>query len=98
MADISVFSPDGGTTVLNIKDATARSGLSAKQDKLTWDTAPTSESSNPVTSGGIYTAIQNAAGSIVQWEDLTSSQKAELIAAAAEIVEEDIGSVDTMEF
>lgn len=29
--------------------------VSAKQDKLTFDTAPTSGSSNPVTSGGIYT-------------------------------------------
>lgn len=30
-------------------------------NKLTFDTAPTSGSTNPVTSGGVYTAIQNAA-------------------------------------
>lgn len=32
----------------------------AKQDKLTFDSAPTSGSSNPVTSNGILTAINNA--------------------------------------
>lgn len=35
--------------------------LNGKQDELTFDSAPTSGSSNPVTSGGVYTAIQNAA-------------------------------------
>ena len=31
--------------------------LPGKQDKLTFDTAPTEDSTNPVTSGGIYTAL-----------------------------------------
>lgn len=31
--------------------------LALKQDLLTWDAAPTSGSTNPVTSGGIFTAI-----------------------------------------
>lgn len=30
---------------------------SSKQDALIFDTAPTSSSTNPVTSGGVYTAI-----------------------------------------
>lgn len=30
--------------------------LAGKQDKLTFDTSPTSGSTNPVTSGGVYTA------------------------------------------
>ncbi len=34
--------------------------LANKQDVLTFDTAPTQNSTNPVTSGGIYTAINNA--------------------------------------
>lgn len=32
------------------------------QNKLTFDSAPTQGSTNPVTSGGVYTAIQNAGG------------------------------------
>lgn len=36
--------------------------LLKKQDKLTFDSTPTEGSNNPVTSGGIYTAIQEAAG------------------------------------
>jgi len=52
------------------------------EPKLTWDSAPTSGSTNPVTSGGVYdamkngltTSIQNAAGSDtyieVETEDL----------------------------
>ena len=33
--------------------------LSSKQDTLTFDTTPTSASTNPVTSGGVYTALGN---------------------------------------
>ena len=35
-------------------------GLSGKQATLTFDAAPTQNSTNPVTSGGVYTAIQSA--------------------------------------
>ena len=31
--------------------------LNTKQDKLTFDTTPTADSTNPVTSGGVYTAV-----------------------------------------
>lgn len=34
--------------------------LSGKQDVLTFDQAPTADSQNPVTSGGVYKAIRNA--------------------------------------
>lgn len=36
--------------------------LIGKQDTLTFDTTPTENSQNPVTSGGIYSALQNAGG------------------------------------
>lgn len=36
--------------------------LSGKQDALTFDTTPTENSENPVTSGGVYSALQNAGG------------------------------------
>lgn len=35
-----------------------------KQDKLTFDTTPTSNSTNPVTSGGVYVALTSRDGSI----------------------------------
>lgn len=37
----------------------------SKQDKLTFDTTPTSGSTNPVTSGGVYTALQAKADPVV---------------------------------
>lgn len=40
-----------------IGDLATTSDLASKQDTLTFDTTPTSGSSNPVTSGGIYTAL-----------------------------------------
>lgn len=41
--------------------------LAFKQDVLTFDTAPTNESSNPVTSNGVFGAIQNALGTAVNY-------------------------------
>ena len=35
--------------------------LNSKQDALIFDLVPTEDSSNPVTSGGVYTAIANKA-------------------------------------
>ncbi len=48
------------------KDAIAiQDGLIAgKQDALTFDTTPTANSTNPVTSGGIYTAISAVSGDV----------------------------------
>lgn len=43
----------GGVSIL-------QTTVSGKQDALTFDSAPIAESQNPVTSGGIYTALQNA--------------------------------------
>ena len=44
--------PTAGWTISKIN-----SGLTSKQDKLTFDSAPTAGSANPVTSGGVYTAL-----------------------------------------
>lgn len=40
--------------------STLQTTVSGKQDQLTFDTTPISGSTNPVTSGGIYNALQNA--------------------------------------
>lgn len=39
--------------------AALQTAVSGKQDRLTFDEAPTQNSTNPVTSGGIYAALQN---------------------------------------
>lgn len=59
---------EGGaiTPGTNCAATTIEALLAAKQDALTFDAAPTQGSQNPVTSGGVYTAIQNAAGSTVK--------------------------------
>ena len=50
------FTSDPQTQINNIIDA-----LSGKQNTLTFDSNPTQNSINPVTSGGVYTALQNKA-------------------------------------
>lgn len=53
----------GSTDISSIGDGTITSAISTlnedKQDALTFDSSPTSGSNNPVTSGGVYTALQN---------------------------------------
>ena len=53
------------TDISNIKDGTSidsfadvESALSGKQNTLTFDSSPTENSNNPVTSGGVYEALQ----------------------------------------
>lgn len=64
--EIKAMTIDG--TRRTIKDETARNAAATaqrtangKQDALVFDTAPTSGSNNPVTSGGIYDAMQSFA-------------------------------------
>ena len=57
----------GGSKITNVGTPTANAdaatkkyvddGLAEKQDALTFDTAPTASSTNPVESGGVYTAL-----------------------------------------
>lgn len=44
--------------------STTVSQISTKQDKLTFDSEPTEGSSNPVTSGGVFNAINSVSGSV----------------------------------
>lgn len=68
--------------------------LSSKQDVLTWDTVPTENSTNPVTSGGIYQVI-------VDNEEVTAaalcdldSRIVDLEANAGQVVVIDVGSIN----
>lgn len=53
----------GSNDISGLGDGTLSGAIldvdSNKQDTLTFDNAPTSNSTNPVTSGGLYTAFQN---------------------------------------
>ena len=66
MANVEAFNTNLTETQLNnafdralsdYTDAQIDVLLAAKQDVLTFDTAPTASSTNPVTSGGIYSAL-----------------------------------------
>ena len=48
--------------------------LNAKQDTLTFDNEPTASSQNPVTSGGIYLAIQAVATALSNYSDTTDGR------------------------
>ena len=52
--------------------------INGKQDKLTFDSAPTQNSTNPVTSGGIYNALQNVGGEDIVTITATGVQSDEM--------------------
>ena len=58
-ADATALTTHTGNSDIHVT-AAQKTAWSGKQDALTFDSAPTSGSTNPVTSGGVYTAIQNA--------------------------------------
>lgn len=53
-------------------------GLAGKQNSLTFDSAPTSGSSNPVTSGGVYSAINTVSTSISSLQSLVANKQDKL--------------------
>lgn len=55
MSEISEFNT--GTGIYSFKDAAARQSLAGKQNTLTFDSSPTSGSTNPVTSGGVFSSL-----------------------------------------
>ena len=57
VADTGVSVPENANS--NDLPAAVLALANEKQDKLTFDTAPTANSTNPVTSGGMYTALAN---------------------------------------
>lgn len=59
--DITNASTVTGSTVSDALE-TLSGEIATKQDALTFDNSPTSGSSNPVKSGGVYTALQAKAG------------------------------------
>lgn len=64
----------GAANAADVPTAEQQAAWSAKQDALTFDSAPTQSSTNPVTSGGIYAALQNA-GVQSDWAQYNSSER-----------------------
>lgn len=58
-----------GDYYINIDTAT---GLAQKQDTLTFDSTPTQNSTNPVTSGGIYTALNSKQNKLVSGTNIAT--------------------------
>lgn len=68
------------TTVEKLSDEIAQTGgvqtaLAGKQDTLTFDNSPTNGSSNPVKSGGVYTAVNNVASQLDELHVSSTSQE-----------------------
>ena len=55
---------DDTSTTNKFVDAEEKATWNAKQNALTFDTTPTESSTNPVTSGGIYTYVTTIVGDI----------------------------------
>lgn len=63
----------GAANAADVPTAEQQAAWSAKQDALTFDSAPTQNSTNPVTSDGIYSALQSA-GVQSDWAQNNSSE------------------------
>ena len=57
---------NGHISTKEFDSSTLASALNGKQNTLTFDSEPTASSTNPVTSGGVYTAIQSAGARFIQ--------------------------------
>ena len=66
---IASWSASGNTLTVTLRDGsvcTFTPSDNSKQDVLTFDTAPTNGSTNPVTSGGVFTAVKDVADDLDQ--------------------------------
>lgn len=77
-----LYAPAGGAggvsdVIVNnesvVVDGTAYIDLTTKQDVLTFDSSPTASSTNPVTSNGIYAALQGKQNVLTQGDNITIS-------------------------
>lgn len=63
-SEASVDSALSSTSEHAVQNKVVKAAIDAKQDTLTFDTSPTSGSTNPVTSSGVYTALQDKADKV----------------------------------
>lgn len=72
---------DVSLTSLSDKQLLRYNNTSSKWENISSDTTPTQNSTNPITSGGVYDAIQsfstNFVGTLAEWNTLTPAEQAE---------------------
>lgn len=56
---VGTYTNEAKAAIQTMLDVPSNADVAAKQDALTFDSAPTANSTNPVTSGGVYNAIAN---------------------------------------
>lgn len=56
---VGTYTNEAKAAIQTMLDVPSNADVAAKQDILTFDNAPTANSTNPVTSGGVYNAIAN---------------------------------------
>ena len=56
---VGTYTNEAKAAIQTMLDVPSNADVAAKQDTLTFDNAPTANSTNPVTSGGVYSAIAN---------------------------------------
>ncbi len=87
----------GSTDISSIGNGTITGAISTlnedKQDALTFDNSPTSGSNNPVTSGGVHTALGNKQDTLTQGTGITISNG--VISAESEIDDTSTGLTKT---
>ena len=101
-SNVSEFTNDSGylTAVPDeyVTETELETALTDKQDTLTFDTTPTEDSTNPVTSGGVYTAISSIDVSSYSVDLSGYYTSTETDAAIAAAIEEAIGNVESSSY
>ena len=57
--EVGTYTNEAKAAIQQMLDVPSNADVAAKQNTLTFDNAPTANSTNPVTSGGVYNAIAN---------------------------------------
>lgn len=82
ISDLSTIRSGAAAGATAVQPATMNQALRGKQDTLTFDTTPTSGSTNPVKSGGVYTSlttkVDKVAGKGLSTNDFTNADKAQI--------------------
>jgi len=82
ISDLSTIRSGAALGATAVQPSDMEEALSSKQDTLTFDSTPTSGSTNPVTSGGVYTSlttkVDKVAGKGLSTNDFTDSEKAQI--------------------
>lgn len=82
ISDLSTIRSGAAAGATAVQPATMNQALRGKQNTLTFDSTPTSGSTNPVTSGGVYTSlttkVDKVAGKGLSTNDFTNQDKAQI--------------------